>query len=162
MTRLNRRLWVLGSLGVLSCKRSFRVGEFVLVDWEGAPYPAYIIEAKGNGRLRVHYDGYDTRWDQDVGPERVLGLAKQPLVRPPPPEKVRRLEGSTGPVGVASSSPPAPYRVGDHVRVKWRGSIYAAQIVTVISNDRFLVHYEGHENAWDEPIGLERIVARRP
>lgn len=146
----------------MGCKPSYRVGEFVLVDWEGAPFPAYIIEAKANGRLRVHYDGYDTRWDEDVVADRVLGLAKQPLVRPPPPEKIRRLEGNLAPLGTASATPPAPYRVGDKVRVKWRGSVYVAAVVTVISNDRFVVHYEGHESAWDEQVGLERIVARKP
>lgn len=132
------------------------------MQWEEAAYPAYIVEAKTNGRLRVHYDGYDTRWDEDVGPERVLGLAKQPVFRPPPPEKVRRLEGNLGSTGAASVTPPSPYRVGDHVKVRWRGSVYGASIVAVISNDRFLVHYDGYESAWDEPVGLERIVARRP
>ena len=50
----------------------------------------------------------------------------------------------------------------DRVRVTWRGSVYAAIVVGVEGKDRLLVHYEGHENAWDEVVTIDRIVSRRP
>ena len=32
----------------------------------------------------------------------------------------------------------------------------------VEGKDRLLVHYEGHENAWDEVVTIDRVVSRRP
>ena len=57
---------------------------------------------------------------------------------------------------------PAPFKPNDHVRLTWRGTIYSATVLQVIAKDRFLVHYEGLETAWDETVGLDRIVGRRP
>jgi hypothetical protein len=35
-------------------------------------------------------------------------------------------------------------------------------VLSVVAKDRFVVHYEGLETAWDESVTLDRIVARRP
>jgi len=35
-------------------------------------------------------------------------------------------------------------------------------VLQVVAKDRFVVHYEGLESAWDETVGLDRIVGRRP
>ncbi|HYJ07879.1 MAG TPA: hypothetical protein VEX18_02695, partial [Polyangiaceae bacterium] len=58
----------LALLGLPACKKPYRVGEHVLVEWEKEqpPYPAYITERTGSGRYRVHFDGYDSRWDEEV------------------------------------------------------------------------------------------------
>jgi hypothetical protein len=141
------------------CRKPYRVGELVLVDWEeNRPFPAYITDRVGKSRYRVHYDGYDC--DQEVSLERIKGR-----VEGPPPT------ASPGTVPCAHSVPaaksaapavlPAPYKPGDHVRVTWRGSIYPAVVLTVIAKDKFLVHYEGLETAWDETVSIERIVGRR-
>ncbi|HEY3237338.1 MAG TPA: Tudor-knot domain-containing protein [Polyangiaceae bacterium] len=159
----DRRLLVLAmlSMGLGACKRPYRVGEYVLVEWEGAEYPAYIVERKGSTRYRVHFDGYDSRWDQDVGLDRIRGRAVGPVRQPPPPQKVRIASGQVTPNEKGSASPPAPYNVGDKIKVRWRGSPYAATVIGVVSNDRFLVHYEGHEDAWDETVPVDRIISRR-
>jgi hypothetical protein len=153
-------LAALFAAGAGACRPGYRVGEYVLVELDGEAYPAYIVELKANGRFRVHYEGYDTRWDEDVGLERIQGLARPPIYRPPPPERVRRLEGT---ITTASghSAPPSAYKAGDRVRVRWRGSVYPATIVEVLSNDRFVVQYDGHEAAWNEAVGVDRIVLRR-
>jgi hypothetical protein len=39
--------------------------------------------------------------------------------------------------------------------------VYNASIVGVVASDRFLIHYDGHESAWDEIIPIDRIVSRR-
>jgi hypothetical protein len=54
-----------------------------------------------------------------------------------------------------------PYKAGDRLRVRWRGSIYPATVMEVIAKDRVLVRYDGHESAWDEIVQLERILGRR-
>jgi hypothetical protein len=150
---------------VSACKKPYRVGEHVLVEWEKEqpPYPAYIIERVGATRYRVHFDGYDSRWDEDVSFDRVLGRVEGPVVAPPPPPKVALAAGVASPTTAGSAGEVAvsPYKEGDRVRVSWRGSVYSATVVKVVAKDRFEVHYEGHEAAWDEVVGIDRIVGRR-
>ena len=163
-TRKAPVLFVLLALAT-GCKKPYRVGEHVLVEWEKEQpaYPAYITERVGASRYRVHFDGYDSRWDEDVSFDRVLGRVEGPVAAPPPPPKVvlaarvasPKTAGSAGEVAVS------PYREGDRVRVSWRGSVYSATVVKVVAKDRFEVHYEGHEAAWDEVVGIERIAGRR-
>jgi hypothetical protein len=144
---------------VAGCKEPYRVGEYVWVDWEGRTYPAYVIEKKGAARFRVHYDGYDTRWDEDVTVDRIKGRIDGPVSSPPPPpEKVARLSGPPKASGTPQTT--AIYKAGDRVRVKWRGSQYVATIVAVVAPDKYLVHYEGYEAAWDETVPADRVSPR--
>jgi hypothetical protein len=149
------------SLLLVACTKPYRVGDYVLVEWEegGPPYPAYIIEIKSERVFRVHFDGYETRWDEDITTDRVLGRVEGPVTAPPPPKKVARASGASP--KAAGSATAAPYRVGDRVKVRWRESVYNASIVAVVAPDRFLVHYDGHESAWDEVVTIDRIVSRR-
>ncbi|MFC1642500.1 Tudor-knot domain-containing protein [Myxococcota bacterium] len=144
------------------CTKPYRVGEYVLVEWEegSPPYPAYIVEQKGKTRFRVHFEGYESRWDKDVTADRILGRIEGPITVPPPPERVARAAGLAQ-RAASSASPMAPYREGDRVRVRWRGSVYSATVVRAVASDRFLIHYDGYENAWDEEVDISRIVNRR-
>ncbi len=148
-----------------ACKKPYRVGEHVLVEWEKdqAPYPAYITERVSATRFRVHFDGYDSRWDEDVSLERLLGRVEGPVAAPPPPTKVALAAGVASPktAGSAGEVAVSPYREGDRIRVSWRGSVYSATVTKVVAKDRFEVHYEGHEVAWDEVVGIDRIAGRR-
>ena len=123
----------------------------MLVEWEtGKSYPAYVLEVNGKSRYRVHFEGYDSRWDEDVGIDRIVGRVEGPVAPMPPPEKVTRSAGT--PAGSAKPTGAHGYQAGDRVRVTWRGSVYAAVVIGVEGKDRLLVHYEGHENAWDEVV----------
>ena len=161
-----QRALLLGLLVVVSgCKKPYRVGEHVLVEWEKEqpPYPAYIIECVGATRYRVHFDGYDSRWDEDVSFDRLLGRVEGPVPVPPPPPKVALAAGVVSPktAGSAGEVAVSPYREGDRVRVSWRGAVYSAIVIKVIAKDRIEVHYEGHEAAWDEIVSTDRIAGRR-
>jgi hypothetical protein len=50
---------------------SFVRGDPVDVEWRGTWYPASVIEVKPQGRYKIHYDGYDSSWDEIVGPDRI-------------------------------------------------------------------------------------------
>jgi len=52
------------------------------------------------------------------------------------------------------------HQVGDHVLVEWRGAEYPAVIVAVQGPSRFLVHYDGYSNDWDEEVPIVRIHGR--
>ncbi len=142
---------------VVACQEPYRVGEHVWVEWEGREYPAYLLEKRGRSRFRVHYDGYDSRWDEDVTLDRIKRRVKGPVTPPPPPDKVARASGVT-PKAAGSAGAPSPYKPMDKLRVRWRGSVYSATVIAVVSSDKLLVHYDGHESAWDETIGVDRIV----
>lgn len=148
----------------LGCEQPYRIGEYVLVEWEEgqAPYPAYIIGTRGT-RYRVHYDGYATRWDEDVTLDRIKGRVEGHVLRPPPPKKVQRAQGDapsgSQAKGSASAVPAGQYQVGDRVKVRWRGTVYAATVLEVQGPDKYLIHYDGHESAWDEVVSGQRIVS---
>jgi hypothetical protein len=148
---------------LLGCNEPYRVGEYVWVEWDDRNYPAYIIEKKGKRRFRVHFEGYDSRWDDDVDLERIKGRIKGAVTHPPPPERVARAAGVVVTVtdGGKEAPPVSPYKVGDKVKVRWRGSVYAATILEVEATDRFRVHYDGHESAWDESVKIDRVVGRK-
>ena len=157
------RTWLLLgalALSLAACKKPYRVGEYVLVDWEeNRPFPAYITEKTGAARYRVHFDGYDC--DQEVSFERIKGRVEGPLP-PPVPGKLPCAHAVPATSGSAPAITSAPFKLNDHVRVTWRGTIYSATVLQVVAKDRFVVHYEGLESAWDETVGLDRIVGRRP
>lgn len=162
---MKRAAIVLVTFAAIGCKQPYRVGEHVLVEWEKEqpPYPAYIIERPSPTRYRVHFDGYDSRWDEDVSVDRVLGRVEGHVAAPPPPTKVALALGVASPktAGSAGEVAVSPYKEGDRVRVSWRGSVYSATVTKVVAKDRFEVHYEGHEAAWDETVGIDRIQGRR-
>jgi hypothetical protein len=158
VARLVPLLWPL--LAISSCKKPLRVGEYVLVDWEeNRAFPAYITEKTGSARYRVHFDGYDC--DQEVSLDRIKGRVEGP-VAPAAPGKLPCAHAVPAPSGSVPAVTPAPFKPNDHVRVTWRGTIYSATVLQVVAKDRFVVHYEGLESAWDETVSLDRIVGRRP
>lgn len=147
-------------LVLASCTEPYRVGEYVLVEWDGRDYPAYIVQRKDKTRYRVHFEGYDERWDEEVVIDKIKGRIEGPVKVPPPPDRVARALGIV-PKPSASAGAPAPYKEGDRIRVRWRGSVYSATVQTVMGPDKFVVHYDGYGSEWDEPVSLERIVGRR-
>ena len=52
-------------------KSAFAAGDAVDVEWHGAWYPATVQEVKQPGRYKIRYDGYDSSWDEVVGPGRI-------------------------------------------------------------------------------------------
>ncbi len=152
---------LLVALLLTACKESYRVGDYVWVEWEEKNYPAYIIDKKSSARFRVHYDGYEARWDEDVTLDRIKGRVNGPVSAPPPPEKVARALGVSPKASGAAASRVTPFKAGDRVKVKWRGSSYSATIVAVVGQDSYLVHYDGYEAAWDETVKVDRISALR-
>ncbi len=146
-------------LGGLGCRESFRIGDHVLVAYDGQQCPGYVIEKKSDTRFRVHFDfeGYD--WQDDVSVDRLLGRVGEPVLGCALPERVRATLGLLAtPQSKARTS---PYKIGDRVRVRWRESVYPATIMEIRAADSVVVHYHGHEDVWDEVIGVDRILSDR-
>jgi len=49
---------------------SFQEGDAVTVLWKGTWYDAHVLKTKG-AQTFIHYDGYESSWDEWVGPERI-------------------------------------------------------------------------------------------
>jgi hypothetical protein len=103
-----------------------RVGERLLVEDEGEWWRAVVLEADGE-RVRVHFVGWDAKYDAWVPPSRVKPFA-WPAARP----------------------------AGQKVQVEWNGKWYPARVL----EERLglhKVHYDDHEDTWDEWVAAERI-----
>jgi mbt repeat./RNA binding activity-knot of a chromodomain. len=48
---------------------AFGKGDPVRILWKGNWWPAHVIGVKGS-QIKIHYDGYDSSWDEWVGPDR--------------------------------------------------------------------------------------------
>lgn len=148
-----------GCAALGACRENLRIGDHVLVEYEGRRCPGYVIDKKRDTRFRIHFDfeGYD--WEDDVTVDQVLGRVEDPTAECPLPPRVRASLGlQAEPKSPVRSS---PYKVGDRVRVRWRGSVYPANITAVLAPDKVVVHYQGHEDAWDETIHIDRIETAR-
>lgn len=142
-------------LALPGCTKQYRVGDEVLVEWEGADYPASIVAVEGSARYRVHFQGYDPIWDESVPLSRIRGRLKEKVTTPPPPPAKVRARMSQG-----NKQQVSLFKAGDRVRVDWKGTVYPAVIVTVLGNERYRVHYEGYDQNWDENVELTRIQRR--
>lgn len=141
------------------CTRRNRIGEHIWVIYEGVPVRAFIVERTGDARARVQFEGCDSTWQREITSDRITGrVSDSEAMRLParpacaPTSAIRK--GDTA--GLA-----AQYKVGDRIRVKWRGSTYSASVAGILATDRVLVHYEGFENAWDEIVPIDRIDGAR-
>jgi hypothetical protein len=56
---------------------------------------------------------------------------------------------------------PSRRSAGEEVEVEWQGSWYAAVLRDQQGADRWLIHYEGYSEDWDEVVGEERIRDRQ-
>ncbi len=136
------------------CKRQYSVGDHVYVEWEGADYPAVIIAATSPTKYKVHYDGYDSVWDEVVPRDRIKSLIEGNARHPEPPAKVRAKA-----LQAAQSN---TYKTGDRVRVEWHGQLYMATVMSIVGQERYRIRYDGYGPEWDETVGLARIQPRVP
>ncbi|MBX7149533.1 hypothetical protein K1X76_10685 [bacterium] len=52
-----------------AANKLWKEGDKLNVSWKGRWYPAYVLKVDGK-RLFIHYEGYESSWDEWVGPER--------------------------------------------------------------------------------------------
>ncbi len=143
----------------VGCKEGYRVGEHVLVEYDEGVYPAFIKEKHGRTKLVVHFQGCDAVWIREVTVDKVKGrILESEAARANTERRFACAPREPTPEQRAANS---PFKVGDRVRVRWRGTTYGATIVGVVAADRYLVHYDGHESAWDEVVGIERMAGRK-
>lgn len=55
---------------------TYRVGQAVQILWNGSWYPGHILAA-ADGGYQIHYDGYDSSWDEWVTADRLQPAASR-------------------------------------------------------------------------------------
>lgn len=91
------------------------------------------------------------------------GCVKPSVVAAPLDVVVGRVDGQESLVAEAASSRDKSYPVWgakDEVDVEWRGRWWPATVLDRRGVGRYLVHYEGYGDEWDEVVGPERIRLR--
>lgn len=139
-----------------SCSRRLRIGEHVWVLNDGIPVRAFIVERTGEARVRVQFEGCDSTWQKEITTDRITGrVSDSEATRPP--SRTACTPVNTSRKGDSAAGVSAPVKIGDRVRVRWRGSTYNASVTGIMASDKVLVHYEGLETAWDEVVPIDRI-----
>jgi hypothetical protein len=90
-------------------------------DRDGKWYVSQILAVK-DGKCLVHYLGWDAKWDEWVGPEKLRPIARKEL------------------------------KVGERYEVEWRKDQWFLATVTKADDCFYYVHYEGEEGDDDEWI----------
>jgi hypothetical protein len=114
--------------GVSEIRGPHQIGDMLEArDSEGKWYPSEIIDAKPDGSsYRVHYAGWDDKWNEWVDNARLRTVTKPKL------------------------------NVGQHYEVIWEKKWYPATITKTVEDYFYFVHYEGEAGEDDEWITAER------
>ncbi|MBI2921030.1 MAG: hypothetical protein HYY18_08105 [Planctomycetes bacterium] len=116
----------------------YRAGDRVEILFGGTWYPGKVLEA-GEGKWKVHYDGYGENWDSWVEAE-----------------KLRPAAGGAAAVAEPAADPGADPIVGERCQGLWDTRWYDIVILKVEAG-RCFVHWVGYGDEKDEWIPRERI-----
>lgn len=107
---------------------SYQVGDVLDArDKEGKWYASEVIDAKPDGSsYRVHYAGWDDKWNEWLDVKRLRPIVKGKL------------------------------NVGQHYEVQWQKKWYPATITRTVEDYFYFVHYDGYNGEDDEWITAER------
>lgn len=140
-------------LAVALVAQNYKAGDRAEVYSYGKWYPASVIEA-GEGRWKIHYDGYGDTFDEWVGPDRI---------RPPgrlDAEAAAERAAKTAAAAEAAKASGAAWKVGDRVEAKSYGSWYPASVIEVRENE-WKVRYDGYGSSSDEWLTADKVRALR-
>jgi hypothetical protein len=100
-----------------------------------------------------------------VGLASLLAVAcahRTPAIVAPTEIFVGGVNGEPAPVAEGESAErTGSWKARDEVEVEWHGSWWPAVVVDKRGAGRWLVHYEGYGDDWDEVVAAERVRERR-
>lgn len=163
---------------------SFETGASVLIEWGGRWWPGTVVERRGDDAWLVHYDGWSSMWDEEVGPARIVA-GPRGVVAPVGGTRgtlsngtrlaigaallaaalgigrlVRPEPPDSGAVRPTSVVPTTPLQVGQAVEALWQGKWWSAEVLALDPDGRVRIHYVGYSSAWDEVVERSRIRIR--
>ncbi|WP_258542680.1 Tudor-knot domain-containing protein [Parvicella tangerina] len=127
----------------------YKKGEKVDLLYNDKWYDATILEAKGDGEYKVHYDGWDSKWDEYVCNDRLQ----------PRTEK----EESTGPKGSASGSAASSSSSKEEVgKIRLRNNCSHATVMRVGEKDYTIDKFKYIDIQVDERVWISTLVDGKP
>ncbi|AKF05714.1 hypothetical protein [Sandaracinus amylolyticus] len=165
---------------------AYRAGEKVIVEWRGSWWDATVVGVVGPREWRIHYDGWSSSWDEDVGPMRILPRGATPpgpragkgagravlvllaLLAVAIAAVIVLVRGSDAPASVPGAyttpgtalAPSDALSVGAPVWVEWNGTWYRATVLQTYDDGSARIHYDGWSDTLDETVARPRM--RRP
>jgi sRNA-binding protein len=143
--------------------QAHRVGDGVEVSWNGTWYNATVLVVNRDGTFRIHYDGWEASWDENVPPARIRARTGGASSAPPPaaapaaaPAAGSNPPGQTedpGGTPVVASTALTP---GQSVQVSWNGRWYNATVIRLVGRN-VRIHYDGWADSWDGNVPRNRI-----
>lgn len=104
--------------------------------WAGTWFPSTVVEQK-DGKFHIKYDGYDDTWNEWVGEDRIRFVGGNP----------------------APKNAPVPLAPNKAVQVEWGGQWWPATVLQT-KDGKALIHYDNHDDSWNEWVSPERIRAK--
>jgi hypothetical protein len=148
----------------------YKVGDVVQVEWYGAWWAAEILAVQ-KGKVRVHYQNWDSSWDELVPLSRVRrGQPEETAAAGPYPVSTRMTFGQpplwAGPPTAATGGKPVGARTtlkpGDRVQVEQIGHWWAGEVLSLEQDGHVRVHYTGWDSSWDETVPRSRLRLDAP
>jgi hypothetical protein len=125
-------------------------GDFV-VKWGNRWWRAEVVAQNGEQTL-IRYVGYGAEWDEWITPDRARTFAEGDVIQDPAEQTTLSslvdLDGSD----IALSPSTAKFLV------EWKGRWWPADVLDA-QDGKYLIHYEGYGDNWDEWIALDRLRA---
>lgn len=156
---------------------AFNAGDQVEVLWSGVWYPASVVKAEA-ARYRINYDGYDSSWDEWVGPDRIRAkgaaaesrevTSKAPQSPGTMPDWKTMTKDQIKSLSARPEITPDPkaamrrlelgldFKEADRVEVLWFGWWTEARILKK-KGDSYLVRFKDSDAGYDEWVGPDRL-----
>ncbi len=129
------------------CSLGQKVGDKVDVLWNGTYYKANVKKV-ADSKWFIHYDGYESSWDEWVGKDRIKVITKTGGNNKGGKTDVNS-ENNTGQNN-------SDWKVGDKLKVGWNNTWYPSTIIQV-GDGKYKIYYDNYSNSYDEWVTPARM-----
>ncbi|MCU0437324.1 MAG: hypothetical protein MUC49_05370 [Raineya sp.] len=159
-----------------STKKNRKVGDIIKVLWQERIYDATIIDIEGM-QYKIRYKGYSDYWNEWITEKRIPSQERINHIKSKNKKNIIRgliilslaaciflvlsylgqgfvykLIHKQSNSGIYNTN----YKVGDKVRVEWKGIYYDATIIDK-NISQYKISYDGYGSSWDEWVNIERL-----
>jgi hypothetical protein len=123
------------------------VGSRLEAEWGRRWYPAQVVQLLPDGQVKVHYEGYDSNFDEVVSRSRLWVAAGTGQRLPASPAAAQSPAAVSG----------AALKVGTRLEIEWGGRWYPGEVIQVLPDGKAKVHYDGFSSGFDEVVPPARL-----
>lgn len=127
----------------VTAETQLKPGQAVQIFWKKQWWFGSVLEAQKDGKVKVHYYGWDPKWDEAVPRERLLVMPRNPTPLKKPSDIVVKADTKLKP--------------GDPVQVEWKKQWWLGSVVALQKDGKVKIHYFGWSFSWDEVVDRSRL-----